>query len=133
MEFEILSFSPSLILFYDSIKAYNLDDQSNNIVQTLMMNYSFKQVVLVDTTNRNSVMVATHSVDAEMSFMDPKLRFQKISCKLKNKLVTIKKHCDVNKTKRNSYDLKIIRMRYKVTYLMIYMLQARSQLLEINT
>ena len=61
------------------------------------MNYSYKQVVLGDTKNRNSIMVALHLVDKETYFIDPKFRFQKISCKLKNKKVVSKKDLDINK------------------------------------
>ena len=79
-----IKFSPVLIVFYDSIKAYNLDNKNGYNVHMPITNKSYRQIVLGDTINRNSVMVAQLLVDKETSFIDPKSRFQK-------KLLLVKK------------------------------------------
>ena len=71
-----------------------------------MMNYSYKQVFIGDTINRNSVMVAPLLVDKETSFIDPNSRFQKITCKSKNKCIASKKHSDINKNKKTKLRVK---------------------------
>ena len=72
----------------------------------LAMKYSYKQIVLGDTKDRNSVMVAPLLVDKETSFIDPKFRFQKISRKTKNKKVISQKNSNINK-----YNKKFVRVK----------------------